>query len=190
MISNIDKSQPQSTLVNTTTTTSYVTTLLTEHEQTILHNLLYDITINTNNTLRFSMELEFIELLSNPYYIQYISQHRNKYLYNQSFITYIQYLQYWHTKPYCHYISHIYSLYALHILQYEHVRDILVNNTDNIIDLLQSQGYWHWFSFKYNRYKEYQDNKQHDTSLSSQQQQQQVNDTVINTGTTTAVSNT
>lgn len=137
---------------------------LTEVDRHRLQHLLIQST-QTNNSIRFTLELEFIELLSNPYYVQYLVQSQYNYMTDQRFVTYLQYLLYWTTPQYIHYISHTYSLYMLTQLQSSEYRDLLCNtNTNNkLIDLLHDQYYWHWRSFKYNRYIEHQQKQQQHT---------------------------
>ena len=146
---------------------------LTQTDLALLDKLLHD-SNKSNNTVRFTLELEFIELLSNPHYIQYLVQ--QQYIQQPHFITYIKYLQYWTTPYYIHYIQHIYSLYMLEQLQSAEYRSNLQSQTNIIVDTLFNTGFFHWRSFKYNRYMEYETNRQKQLQ---EQQQMQVQNTAV-----------
>lgn len=105
----------------------------------------------TDNKLRFELELEFIELLSNPHYLQYLAQ--SDLLSNPDFINYLEYLQYWHQSQYIPYINHPHSLYFLELLLQPSFRQSLLDPA--YINLLHTQQYWHWRSYRYNRYLEF-----------------------------------
>ena len=71
--------------------TNIITTSSTPSTSSInpLHNLFH------NNQLRFEVELEFVSLLANPHYLQYLAQ--NRYLDDNNpdnILKYIDYLQY------------------------------------------------------------------------------------------------
>lgn len=105
-----------------------------------------------DNDLRFTMELEFVELLANPYYLQSLAQ--NGLLNDDSpLIEYLQYLQYWTKPEYIKYLDHPHALYFLEILLESSFRKALLD--PNYINLLHSQQYWHWRSYRYNRYIQY-----------------------------------
>ncbi|XP_035222720.1 mediator of RNA polymerase II transcription subunit 31-like [Stegodyphus dumicola] len=70
--------------------------------------------------LRFQIELEFIQCLANPNYLNFLAQ-RN-YLKDKAFISYLKYLQYWKRPEYAKYIKYPMCLYFLELLQYEHFR--------------------------------------------------------------------
>ena len=101
-----------------------------------------------DSTLRFSLELEFVELLSNPWYLQHLAQ--NRYFEDDAFLKYIDYLQYWRKPEYVTYIRHPHSLYFLEMLQNKAFRDALLN--PSYVALIHTNQYWHWYNFRYNRY--------------------------------------
>ena len=74
---------------------------------------------------RFTLELEFVQSLSNPYYLNYLAE--KKYLDDPAFVKYLEYLQYWAKPQYAKYLSYpIVTLRALEMLQEERFRkDIL-----------------------------------------------------------------
>ncbi|KAL9596617.1 MAG: hypothetical protein Q9179_004556 [Wetmoreana sp. 5 TL-2023] len=78
---------------------------------------------------RFELELEFVQALANPYYLNHLAS--QKLLQDQSFIEYLRYLQYFTQPEYTRYL--IYpgpTLKALELLQQEKFRrDILSPDT-------------------------------------------------------------
>ena len=117
-----------------------------------------------DNQLRFELELEFVSLLSNPYYLRSLAQ--NGYFdenNSNNILNYIKYLQYWHSPEYIIYLEHPHCLYFLEMLMNSSFRAALLD--ENYINLLHSQQYWHWRSFRYNRYIQ---------AKQQQEQQQQV----------------
>lgn len=58
--------------------------------------------MDTSNEDRFYLDLEFIQLLCNAKYLQYLAQHG--YLNDSSFLNYLKYLQYWKTPKYTQYL--------------------------------------------------------------------------------------
>lgn len=74
---------------------------------------------------RFELELEFVTMLGNPRYLQYLAT--QKLLQSPPFIAYLQYLRYFEKAPYVQYLLYPGpSLRALQLLQTEEFRrDIL-----------------------------------------------------------------
>lgn len=97
-------------------------------------------TIASDGRMRFLLELEFVELLANPWYLQSLAQ--QKYLDDPRFVAYVAYLQYWRTPEYIHYISHPHALHFLEMLQQPQFRAKL--HTPAFIDTLHNNQYWHW----------------------------------------------
>ncbi|XP_054716063.1 mediator of RNA polymerase II transcription subunit 31-like [Uloborus diversus] len=75
--------------------------------------------------LRFQIELEFIQCLANPNYLNFLAQ--RSYLKDKAFIAYLKYLQYWKRSEYAKYIKYPICLYFLELLQYEHFRREISN---------------------------------------------------------------
>jgi mediator of RNA polymerase II transcription subunit 31 len=64
---------------------------------------------------RFVRELEFVQCLANPEYLEYLlKQH---FFADPAFINYLQYLLYWTKLPYCRYIRFPQCLHFLRLLQ-------------------------------------------------------------------------
>lgn len=70
--------------------------------------------------LRFQIELEFIQCLANPNYLNFLAQ--RGYLKDKSFVNYLKYLQYWKKPEYAKFLKYPMCLYFLELLQYEHFR--------------------------------------------------------------------
>ena len=83
---------------------------------------------------RFIQDLEFVQCLSNPLYLEFLAQ--NNYFNDQRFINYLEYLQYFKNIEYMKYITYSRSIVFLDLLQYEFFRDIL--HYDNFIGYLFS----------------------------------------------------
>ncbi|XP_017849749.1 mediator of RNA polymerase II transcription subunit 31-A isoform X2 [Drosophila busckii] len=75
---------------------------------------------------RWQIELEFVQCLSNPNYLNFLAQ--RGYFKDASFINYLKYLQYWKEPDYAKYLMYPMCLYFLDLLQYEHFRREIVNN--------------------------------------------------------------
>ncbi|KAI4103867.1 MAG: hypothetical protein L6R37_003592 [Teloschistes peruensis] len=74
---------------------------------------------------RFELELEFVQALANPYYLNHLAS--QNWLQDSSFIKYLKYLQYFNKPEYIKYLSYPGpTLKALELLQQEKFRqDIL-----------------------------------------------------------------
>lgn len=92
------------------------------------------------NSMRFQMELEFVQLLANPAYLQYLAQ--NDYFTKPSFKTYLKYLQYWHTQPYSSYILYPYCLETLDMLQSSRWLEALADT--RVINWLHREEFHSW----------------------------------------------
>lgn len=55
------------------------------------------------NRTRFELELEFVQSLANPFYLQTLGQQRI--LDDPAFINYLAYLKYWSEKEYARFIQ-------------------------------------------------------------------------------------
>jgi mediator of RNA polymerase II transcription subunit 31 len=56
----------------------------------------------SSNRARFELELEFVQALANPFYLQNLAQ--QEILYKEEFINYLEYLLYWREKEYVRFI--------------------------------------------------------------------------------------
>mmetsp|Transcript_14277 Transcript_14277/g.34802 ORF Transcript_14277/g.34802 Transcript_14277/m.34802 type:complete len:169 (-) Transcript_14277:207-713(-) len=100
-----------------------------------------------DNKKRFLLELEFVELLANPHYLQNLAE--NNYLSDPRFLNYLKYLQYWRRPEYIKHISYPHCLYFLEMLQNREFRDQLQDR--KYVDLLHTQQYNHWRFHKHHR---------------------------------------
>ncbi|UJR23722.1 hypothetical protein I4U23_026702 [Adineta vaga] len=76
---------------------------------------------------RFLLDLEFVQTLANPQYLNFLAQ-RN-YFKNPAFINYLKYLLYFKEDNYIKYVRYPQALYFLDLLQREQFRQELVNAT-------------------------------------------------------------
>ncbi|RKO97391.1 hypothetical protein CXG81DRAFT_2656, partial [Caulochytrium protostelioides] len=89
---------------------------------------------------RFTIELEFVQSLANPYYLQHLAQ--NGYFDDAEFLNYLRYLQYWCQPQYARYITYPYCLEVLDLLQQASFRQSLLA-TDFAL-FLHRKEYNHW----------------------------------------------
>lgn len=64
---------------------------------------------------RWEVELEFVQSLANPQYVNFLAQ--NKYLEKQEFLNYLEYLEYWRKPEYAQYIVYPNCLHMLTLLK-------------------------------------------------------------------------
>ncbi|KAL2133357.1 hypothetical protein VTI74DRAFT_2486 [Chaetomium olivicolor] len=75
---------------------------------------------------RFELELEFVQSLANPQYLNYLAS--RKFLTNPSFVAYLDYLQYWTRPPYLKYLTYpTATLKMLELLQQEKFRQDIIS---------------------------------------------------------------
>ncbi|KXX79629.1 Mediator of RNA polymerase II transcription subunit 31 [Madurella mycetomatis] len=75
---------------------------------------------------RFELELEFVQSLANPQYLNYLAS--RKFLTNPAFIAYLDYLQYWTRPPYLKYLTYpTATLKMLQLLQQERFRQEIIS---------------------------------------------------------------
>jgi len=87
---------------------------------------------------RFEIELEFVQSLSNPLYLQYLAD--QKYFEDEEFVAYLNYLQYFQEDKYLKYLQYPGpTLRALELLQQEQFRkDIL---SPALVDAMVREGF-------------------------------------------------
>ncbi|KAL3314716.1 Mediator of RNA polymerase II transcription subunit 31 [Cichlidogyrus casuarinus] len=68
-----------------------------------------------DSKLRFQTELEFVQCLANPAYLNFLSQQGC--FDKPEFINYLKYLQYWKDPPYSKFLFYPYCLHMLDLLQ-------------------------------------------------------------------------
>ena len=84
-------------------------------------------TIIHDDRQRFLLDLEFVQTLANPQYLNFLAQ-RN-YFKNPAFINYLKYLLYFKEENYIKHVRYPQALYFLDLLQREQFRQELVNAT-------------------------------------------------------------
>ncbi|KYQ96711.1 putative mediator complex subunit 31 [Tieghemostelium lacteum] len=121
------------------------------------------------NSLRFIMELEFVQCLSNPKYLNFLAQ--NRYFQDKAFINYLSYLLYWKKPKYAKYIVYPQCLYFLDLIQEERFRQEL--NHFQSAEFIHQQQFYHWQYYRNNRMaiKEEQQQQQQQNQPENQDQQ-------------------
>ncbi|KPM40446.1 hypothetical protein AK830_g6116 [Neonectria ditissima] len=75
---------------------------------------------------RFEIELEFVQSLANPYYLNHLAS--QKLLNQPAFVAYLAYLQYWNKPPYLRYLTYPGpTLRHLELLQQETFRQQIMS---------------------------------------------------------------
>ncbi|KAL2757797.1 hypothetical protein ACRALDRAFT_1068297 [Sodiomyces alcalophilus JCM 7366] len=75
---------------------------------------------------RFELELEFVQSLANPYYLNHLAA--QKFLNKPEFVAYLSYLQYWSRPPYIKYLMYPGpTLRHLELLQQEQFRQDIIS---------------------------------------------------------------
>uniref|UniRef100_A0A8C5S616 Mediator of RNA polymerase II transcription subunit 31 n=3 Tax=Elapidae TaxID=8602 RepID=A0A8C5S616_LATLA len=123
---------------------------------------------DTGNRLRFQLELEFVQCLANPNYLNFLAQ--RGYFKDKAFVNYLKYLLYWKEPEYAKYLKYPQCLHMLELLQYEHFRKELVNA--QCAKFIDEQQILHWQHYSRKRMRLQQ-------ALAEQQQQQQQNSTSV-----------
>ncbi|KAH8271437.1 hypothetical protein KR018_009914, partial [Drosophila ironensis] len=113
---------------------------------------------------RWQIELEFVQCLSNPNYLNFLAQ--RGFFKDQSFINYLKYLQYWKEPDYAKYLMYPMCLYFLDLLQYEHFRREIVNS--QCCKFIDDQAILQWQHYTRKRIKLLEN------VTAAQQQQQQL----------------
>ncbi|CCI49069.1 unnamed protein product [Albugo candida] len=103
-----------------------------------------------SNDIRFQIELEFIQCLASPAYLNYLAT--NRYFENPAFMNYIKYLEYWKKPEYAQYIVYPHCLAFLDLIQTERFRQMIAR--DDFMTLVHSQQFYHWRTFLNNRITE------------------------------------
>uniref|UniRef100_K3WGM9 Mediator of RNA polymerase II transcription subunit 31 n=1 Tax=Globisporangium ultimum (strain ATCC 200006 / CBS 805.95 / DAOM BR144) TaxID=431595 RepID=K3WGM9_GLOUD len=100
-----------------------------------------------SNNIRFQIELEFIQCLASPAYLNYLAI--NRYFDNPAFLNYLQYLKYWKQPQYAKYIVYPHALAFLDMLDDERFRQMI--QREDFMTLVHSQQFYHWQTFLNNR---------------------------------------
>lgn len=78
-----------------------------------------------DDKIRFQVELEFVQCLANPNYLNFLAQ--RGYFKDQAFVNYLKYLEYWREPEYAKHLKYPYCLFFLDLLQTEYFRKELAN---------------------------------------------------------------
>ncbi|KAF4321184.1 hypothetical protein BBO99_00005129 [Phytophthora kernoviae] len=100
-----------------------------------------------SNDIRFQMELEFIQCLASPAYLNFLAI--NRYFDNPTFMNYLQYLKYWKQPQYAKYIVYPHCLAFLDMLDDERFRQMIAR--EDFMTLVHGQQFYHWQTFLNNR---------------------------------------
>ena len=90
--------------------------------------------------LRFQIELEFVQCLANPNYLNFLAQ--RGYFKDPAFINYLKYLEYWKEPEYARFLKYPMCLYFLDLLQYPEFRKELANA--KCAKFVEEQQLLHW----------------------------------------------
>ncbi|XP_069134423.1 mediator of RNA polymerase II transcription subunit 31-like [Argopecten irradians] len=112
---------------------------------------------------RFQAELEFVQCLANPNYLNFLAQ--RGFFKQEEFINYLKYLQYWKEPKYAKFLKYPQCLHFLELLQYEYFRKELVNS--QCAKFIDDQQLLHWQHYQRKRMSLLQ------AELEQQQAQQQ-----------------
>jgi len=123
------------TATTTTTTTNSTTEIAMHTEYSEFKSVFTDANsgIADENLLseedeerrRFQIELEFVQSLANPSYLNFLAQ--RGYFRQQTFLNYLKYLMYWKQPDYVKYIMYPQCLSLLELLQHEQFLKEIVN---------------------------------------------------------------
>ncbi|KAJ1723181.1 suppressor of hpr1 [Coemansia erecta] len=95
---------------------------------------------------RFEVELEFVQCLANPWYINFIAQ--QGYFEKPEFLNFLNYLQYWKKPEYSRFIVYPHALAFLDLLQHKEFRDGMktVDETTRVHGL--QYHHWRWPNYQ------------------------------------------
>merc|ERR1712168_699228 len=71
---------------------------------------------------RFEVELEFVQCLSNPHYLNFLAQ--RGYFDDPAFVNYLDYLTYWKQPNYARFLKYPQCLMFLQLLQHDSFRKV------------------------------------------------------------------
>ncbi|QRW00039.1 mediator of RNA polymerase II transcription subunit [Ceratobasidium sp. AG-Ba] len=100
--------------------------------------------MRTANRGRFELELEFVQALANPFYLENLAS--EGLLEDPAFINYLNYLQYWRERDYARFIVYPHCLHYLELLQHEQFRKELKNPLTRM--RLEHYQFEHWRTWR------------------------------------------
>ncbi|KAF5153520.1 SOH1 family protein [Theileria parva strain Muguga] len=99
------------------------------------------------DNLRFGVELDFVQCLSDIYYLKHLFD--KGYFNDENFRAYILYLQYWRTGHYIKFVEYAYCLKILELLLDKDFVNSL--SSDLTVEALKYQIDNHWICFKHDK---------------------------------------
>ncbi|CAK8680909.1 unnamed protein product [Clavelina lepadiformis] len=93
-----------------------------------------------DDRVRFQVELEFVQCLANPHYLNFLAQ--KGYFKEPNFVNYLKYLLYWKKPEYVKHIKYPHCMSMLELLQYEQFRVELANSPN--VKFIENQLLLHW----------------------------------------------
>ncbi|KAI6129422.1 SOH1-domain-containing protein [Pisolithus croceorrhizus] len=99
------------------------------------------------NRERFELELEFVQSLANPYYLQSLAQ--QNILDQPAFINFVEYLQYWREKDYARFIHYPHALHHLELLRHARFRTEI--KKDEWREYINQKQFDHWRTWYHDR---------------------------------------
>jgi len=97
--------------------------------------------------IRFQIELEFVQCLANPNYLNFLAQ-RGVFK-EPAFVNYLKYLTYWKEPDYTKYLKYPQCLMMLDLLQSEHFRKEMMNSQR--ARFIDDQQLLHWQHYQRKR---------------------------------------
>ena len=137
--------------------------------------------LSEKENFRFVVELEFVQCLGNPQYLNYLAQ--NGFLKKEEFVNYLKYLLYWKQPHYSRFVKYPVCLHMLDLLQFESFRDEL--NNPQCTTFIDDQILLHWQHYTRKRVSLHR--ALHEQHLANQRRFQMNDQTVI--GPHTQISN-
>ncbi|KAJ3121816.1 hypothetical protein HK100_012226, partial [Physocladia obscura] len=99
-----------------------------------------DMSTSSADERRLILELEFVQCLANPKYLQFLAQHQ--YFNDPAFLNYLKYLLYWKQPEYAQLVIYPYCLEILEYLQHESFRKAVA--LESTVQLIHQKEYFHW----------------------------------------------
>ncbi|KAA6419555.1 MAG: Mediator of RNA polymerase II transcription subunit 31 [Trebouxia sp. A1-2] len=93
--------------------------------------------VGCSDERRFLLELEFVQLLSSPQYLNWLSQ--NRFFEDAAFINYLAYLKYWKQPEYARFLIYPHSLFFLDCLQSQDFQTAMARN--EVKEMVHSSNY-------------------------------------------------
>ena len=110
-------------------------------------NLLSFAETEEQQKIRFQIELEFVQCLANPNYLNFLAQ--RGIFKETAFVNYLKYLTYWKEPDYAKYLKYPQCLMMLDLLQSEHFRKELMNS--QCARFIDDQQLLHWQHYQRKR---------------------------------------